>query len=169
MTESGVECARAEQRLFLAQIHGPKCCSPARLAAIAAGFTGPLALQRVVLDRHVLALDVAGFTKPLAGRGHIARYCIGRPGVDEPDHRQRWLLRPRRKRPRRRRASKSRNEVAPPHRSCLQPLQRRNIPAEDTLERTTSRVALGRSDCRAGGEARGGTLHWGGPRQRRPR
>ena len=32
-----------------------------------------LALQPVVLDRHVLALDVAGFTKAFAERGHIAR------------------------------------------------------------------------------------------------
>jgi hypothetical protein len=32
-----------------------------------------IALQPVVLDRHVLALDVAGFAKPLAERGLIAR------------------------------------------------------------------------------------------------
>jgi hypothetical protein len=32
-----------------------------------------LAVQPVVLDCHVLALDVAGFSKPLAERGHTAR------------------------------------------------------------------------------------------------
>ena len=37
-----------------------------------------LALQPVVLDRHVLALDVAGFAEAFAERGHIARGGIGR-------------------------------------------------------------------------------------------
>ena len=41
----------------------------------------------MVLDRHVLALDVAGFTKPLAERGHIAREASADPASDEPDHR----------------------------------------------------------------------------------
>ena len=40
-----------------------------------------LALQPVVLDRHVLAFDVAGFVEAFAERGHIARGGIGRPGV----------------------------------------------------------------------------------------
>jgi hypothetical protein len=66
--------------------------------------------------RNVKALEVvvAGFTKPLAERGHITHYGFGRPGVDEPDHRQRWLLRPRRQRPRYR-ASEPRDELSPPH------------------------------------------------------
>ena len=59
-----------------------------------------LALQPVVLDRHVLAFDVAGFVETFAERGHIARGGIGRPVVDKPDHRQRRLLRARRERPR---------------------------------------------------------------------
>ena len=58
-----------------------------------------LALQPVVLDRHVLAFDVAGFVEAFAERGHIARGGIGRPAVDKPDHRQRRLLRARRERP----------------------------------------------------------------------
>jgi hypothetical protein len=61
-------------------------------------------LQPAVLDRHVLALDVASFAKPLAERGPRARCGFGRPGVDEPDHRVRRLLRTRRERPRHRAA-----------------------------------------------------------------
>jgi hypothetical protein len=63
-----------------------------------------LALQPMVLDRHLLALDVAAFTKPFAERGDRARCGIGRPAADEPDHRHRPLLRPRHHRPRRRAA-----------------------------------------------------------------
>ena len=58
-----------------------------------------LTLQPVVLDRHVLALDVAGFIEAFAERGHKARVGIGRSVSDKPDHRHRRLLRPRRKRP----------------------------------------------------------------------
>src|SRR4029077_5921597 len=43
-----------------------------------------LALQPVVLDRYVLAVDVAGFTEPLAECGHIARRGFGRSAADEP-------------------------------------------------------------------------------------
>jgi hypothetical protein len=45
----------------------------------------------VVFDRHVLALDVAGFSKPLAERWQTLRSGIGRPDVFEPDHRRRLL------------------------------------------------------------------------------
>ena len=74
-----------------------------------------LALQPVVLDRHVLAVDVAGFVEAFAERGHKARVGIGRPVSDKPDHRQRRLLRARRERPRSRRAAKKRDEIAPLH------------------------------------------------------
>ena len=67
-----------------------------------------LALQPVVLDRHVLAFDVAGFAEAFAERGRIARGGIGRPAVDKPDHRQRRLLRARRERPRYCRAAETR-------------------------------------------------------------
>src|SRR5271170_5691687 len=35
-----------------------------------------------------------------------------------------------------------RDELPPPHRTCLQPLQRQPIPAEDAWERGTSRLAV---------------------------
>ena len=66
----------------------------------------------MVLDRHVLALDVAGFVEALAERSGIARGGLGRPGVDEADDRHRRLLRARRERPRRR-AAEQRDELAP--------------------------------------------------------
>ena len=46
-----------------------------------------LALQPVVLDRHVLAFDVAGFVEAFAERGRKARRGISRPVSDKPDHR----------------------------------------------------------------------------------
>ena len=72
-----------------------------------------LALQPVVLDRHVLAFDVAGFVEAFAERGRKARGDIGRPAVDKPDHRQRRLLRACGERPSRRRAAEKRDELAP--------------------------------------------------------
>ena len=75
-----------------------------------------LAFQPVVLDRHVLALDVAGFAKPLRNAAAYAAVRIGRPAVEEPDHRHRRLLRPRRQRPRRRRAAEEGDELAASHR-----------------------------------------------------
>ena len=74
-----------------------------------------LALQPVVLDRHVLAVDVAIFVEAFAERGHKARVAIGRPVSNKPDHRQGRLLRGRRKRPRNRCAADKRNELAPLH------------------------------------------------------
>jgi hypothetical protein len=62
-----------------------------------------LALQPVVLDRHVLAFNVTGFAEPLAECGHrICRGVSRRPTVDERNHRHSRLLRPRRERPCRR-------------------------------------------------------------------
>src|SRR5262245_17050039 len=74
-----------------------------------------LVLRPAILDRHILTLDVAGFTKALAECGQIA-CTIGRPrGAEEPDHRHRALLRARRERPRRNRGSNHFDEVAPFH------------------------------------------------------
>jgi hypothetical protein len=73
-----------------------------------------LALQRVVLDSHVLAVNVAGFTKPLAERGHNVRRDIDRPDLNEPDYWQPPLLRPCHHRPRRR-APETRDELPTPH------------------------------------------------------
>jgi hypothetical protein len=64
-----------------------------------------LALQPVVLDRHVLAFDVAGFVEAFAERGHITRVGIGRPVSDKSDHRHLWLLRACSKWPRGRRTA----------------------------------------------------------------
>ena len=72
----------------------------------------------MVLDRHVLTFNIASFAEAFAERGRIARRGIGRPGVDEPDHRHRRLLRARRDRPRRRRAAEQRDELAASDESC---------------------------------------------------
>jgi hypothetical protein len=50
-----------------------------------------LALQPVVLHRHVLTLDVAGFVEALPERTGNSR--LGRLAVDEADHWHRRLLR----------------------------------------------------------------------------
>src|SRR5262249_10220092 len=63
------------------------------------------ALQPVVLHRYILALEVAGFVEGFAERSRIAPRGLGRPNVDEADHRQRRLLRARRERPRNSRAA----------------------------------------------------------------
>ena len=63
-----------------------------------------LALQPVVLDRHVLALDVAGFVEGFAERRAKARGFVGRSGADKADDRHCRLLRTRRERPSRRAA-----------------------------------------------------------------
>jgi hypothetical protein len=52
-----------------------------------------LALQPVVLHRHVLTLDVAGFVEALTERTGNAHRGLGRSAVDEGDHWHRRLLR----------------------------------------------------------------------------
>ena len=42
-----------------------------------------MAFQPVVLDRHVLALDGAGFVEALEERSAMERGGFGRPAVDE--------------------------------------------------------------------------------------
>src|SRR5215831_6961959 len=64
----------------------------------------------MVLDGHVLALDIPGFSEGVAKRGRIARGAFGRPRIYERDHRHRRLLRARRERPRRRRAAEQRGQ-----------------------------------------------------------
>jgi len=46
-----------------------------------------LALQPVVLDRYILAFDVAGFVEAFAERRRKAHRGFGRPVSDKPDHR----------------------------------------------------------------------------------
>src|SRR6516165_10805735 len=72
-----------------------------------------LALQPMVLDRHVLALDVAGFVEALAEPGNKGR--IRQSGIDEADHRHRRLLRARSERPSNRSAAEQRYELASLH------------------------------------------------------
>ncbi len=55
----------------------------------------------MVIDRHVSAVEVAGFAEAVAERKVSLRGGIGRPGGDERYRRHR-LLCPRTKRPRRR-------------------------------------------------------------------
>ena len=70
----------------------------------------------LVLDHHVLALDVAGFVEGFAERSRIAPRGLGRPNIDEADDRHRRLLRARRERPCDRRTAEQSDEVAPLHR-----------------------------------------------------
>jgi len=70
-----------------------------------------LTLQPVVLDRHVLAFDDAGFVEAIAESDHVARGGFGRTAAKESDHRQRRLLRIRAERPRNRRAADNGNEL----------------------------------------------------------
>jgi hypothetical protein len=74
-----------------------------------------LAAEPMVLDHHVLALDVAGFAEAFTERGCMARGAIERPAADKADHRHRRLLRARRPRPRRRSAAEQRDEFASSH------------------------------------------------------
>src|SRR5262249_38591444 len=67
-----------------------------------------LVLRPAVLDRHILALDVAGFTKALAECGQIACTIDGPRATQESDHRHCALLRARGERPRRAAAPPSR-------------------------------------------------------------
>ena len=77
-----------------------------------------LTLRPSVLDGHVLALDVADLIEALPKCSSNRCSLTGRPEVEEPDHRHRRLLRPRRERPRRRRAAEQRDELAASDESC---------------------------------------------------
>ena len=80
-----------------------------------------LALQPVVLDRHVLAIDVAVFVEVFAERGHKARVAIGRPLSNKPDHRHRRLLRPYREGPSERGAAEPGYELSSSDVECHLP------------------------------------------------
>src|SRR5947209_2017287 len=58
-----------------------------------------LVLRPAILDRHILALDVAGFTNALPECGQIACTISKRRPAEETDHRHRRPLPPRRNRP----------------------------------------------------------------------
>src|SRR5262249_18705288 len=58
-----------------------------------------LALSPAVFDAYIPVFDIAGVIQALAERGQGVLVLRGGLGVEEPDHRQRRLLRPRRQRP----------------------------------------------------------------------
>src|SRR5262249_20147933 len=72
-------------------------------------------LEPVILDRNVLALDVASFAEALSKCGRTRHRGIGCPKVDKSNHRQRCLLRARHEWPCAYNAPEKGNEVAPPH------------------------------------------------------
>jgi hypothetical protein len=74
-----------------------------------------LVLRPAILDHHILALDIAGFTNALLEWGQIPCTISKRRATEEPDHRCRSLLCARRERPRRSRTSRKRDELAPVH------------------------------------------------------
>src|SRR6266568_4703339 len=74
-----------------------------------------LVLRPAILDRHILALDVAGFTNALPECGQIACTISKRRAAEEPDHRHRRLLRARREWPRGCRAAEECDELAALH------------------------------------------------------
>src|SRR5262245_56488500 len=73
-----------------------------------------LAIAPAVLDRRILALDIAGFAQAPTESGYAGGECYSRSAVEKTNHRHRRLLRPRRARPRGR-AAEQRYELASPH------------------------------------------------------
>src|SRR5262245_39757534 len=71
----------------------------------------------VIFDQSIFALGITGFFQTLAECAQAVHVPVSRLDVQEPDHRQCRLLRPRRERPRCRAAQEC-NEVAPSHAIC---------------------------------------------------
>src|SRR5262249_60048913 len=72
-----------------------------------------LTLRRAVFDCDAVALDISGFVEALQERAEVA--IINMHAAEIPDHWHRRLLRPRRERPRCRRAAEQRDELATFH------------------------------------------------------
>jgi hypothetical protein len=70
-----------------------------------------LVFRKTILDRHVAAFDVAGFTQATTQRLRKVRSIISAPTAQEPNNRHCRLLRARRERPCGR-AAKQRDEFA---------------------------------------------------------
>jgi hypothetical protein len=68
---------------------------PAQKKTKLVGQSVGLVLRPAILDRHVLALDVAGFTKALSECGQIACTIDRRRAAEESYYRHRALLRAR--------------------------------------------------------------------------
>src|SRR5215831_10018339 len=73
-----------------------------------------LTLPIAIFDGYIVALDITYFFQSFSERGREVRTRLGRSLVKETDHGHRWLLRPRRERPRGR-AADQRDELAAPH------------------------------------------------------
>jgi hypothetical protein len=69
-------------------------------------------LGPAVVDRYVLALDIAGFFEALAKSAQPLGNRFGRSDLEKSDHRHRRLLRARRERPRGHRAAEKGDELA---------------------------------------------------------
>jgi hypothetical protein len=80
-----------------------------------------LPARPAILNRHVLALDIAGFLQALTKRSHHGLVAVERCAVEEADDWQRRLLRLPGKRPRRH-AAEERDELAPSKLVELHPL-----------------------------------------------
>jgi hypothetical protein len=79
-----------------------------------------VAVSETLLDENVAAFDETGLAEAFAeGRDHACAQ-LGRTWIDKSDHRDRALLRARRKRPNARGADK-RDELAPSHALPLRP------------------------------------------------
>jgi hypothetical protein len=74
-------------------------------------------------DRHVGALDVAGFSEALTERSHEVPIRSERPRVEKPDHWHGGLLRARREQPRTCRAAQWEYEFSPSDVDCHATLQ----------------------------------------------
>ncbi len=102
-----------------------------------------LVLRPAILDRHILALDVAGFTNALPECGQKACAIGKRRNAEETDHRRCRLLPSRRQRPRDCCAAEQRDELAPPHvRHGVSP------PSPDVAPRQRSTWRPAQSVCR---------------------
>src|SRR5262249_15773963 len=72
-------------------------------------------LGPAIVDRYVLALDIAGFFEALAKGTQAVGNQFGRSDFEKSDHWHRGLLRASPKRPRGCRAAEQRDEIAPFH------------------------------------------------------
>jgi hypothetical protein len=75
----------------------------------------------MLLDRHVLAVRIAGFGEALAEGGHVGDRTFRRAAIDEADHRQRRFLRARHSRPSNCRETERGYELPPSDVDCHLP------------------------------------------------
>jgi hypothetical protein len=99
-----------------------------------------------VFDGHVAALNITGFAQSLAECRHEMCVRLGRPALEEPDHRHRPLLRARNERPCRCRAAEKRDELAPSH-VCSPSAEDRILPHRPRKSRVVHHSKSG-SQCR---------------------